>query len=267
MSAEKPILFSTEMVRAILDGRKTQTRRVVKIKNCRPMHKNHAGDLVVCNDSKPLGEQIYPVKPPLHTGDILWVRETWRLCDKHVEMGACHTDDNCREDNCESPYMRKTDLHYDDERNKAIAKILGESLLSWKPSIHMPRAAARIFLQVTGVRAERLQDISEWDAFHEGCDGESDCIGISVCGTPRDACSECRKGCVDEYAVLWNKLNGKPKPIYATVGGKKTVTHYESYPWENIQETREYRGKPWIVCGNPWVWVYEFKQVSSSNHK
>ena len=54
----------------------------------------------------------------------------------------------------------------------------------------------------------------------------------------------------------------KPQPVHIRVNGKRVIDHYVSYPWEDIHEEREYRGKRWIVCGNPWVWIPEFKVVN-----
>jgi hypothetical protein len=122
---ERPILFSAPMVRAILDGSKTQTRRIVKIKY------DGCGAPIMPNDPRlpcPYGQ----------VGDRLWVRETW------ADMGTGHT-----------AYRATTD--------EQTAK-----LMSWKPSIHMHRHRSRITLEITDVRVERLQDISDEDAECEG---------------------------------------------------------------------------------------------------
>lgn len=133
---ERPILFSTEMVRAILDGRKTQTRRVVKDK----MLQENNGDvdeefLLLTMDKCPYGK----------VGNVLWVRETYRH-----QMGS---------------------YRYKASPNVVIkTQNMGASMVSdkWKPSIFMPKAACRIFLEITSIRVERLQDISEQDAKAEG---------------------------------------------------------------------------------------------------
>lgn len=117
----KPILFNTEMVRAILDGRKSCTRRVVK-----PQPTARYG--VQC------------IKPPYQPGDILYVRET----RKKAPNGY---------------------YYYEDWQRGDIA-----DLTKWKPSIHMPKEAARIWLKVTDVRVERLQEISAESALAEGAD-------------------------------------------------------------------------------------------------
>lgn len=142
---ERPILFNTDMVKAILEGRKTQTRRIVK-----PQLSEFA-------EIKMFGEKPTPfycadghqteIKAPCYIGDTLWVRETWK-CEQLSFPGERDT----------YSYIYKAD-----DENPS-----GWHLDNWKPSIHMPRAAARIFLEVTGVRAERLQNITEIDSYHEG---------------------------------------------------------------------------------------------------
>lgn len=132
-----PILFSTPMVKAILEGRKTQTRRVVK-----PQPGDHP------NDDGYMTSILSRCR--YQPGDILWVRETWR------EMGIIS-----------EPYAYKAD-----ETPLALVGESGNILMAtyrYKPSIHMPREAARLFLLVEDVRVERLQNISEEDAVKEGC--------------------------------------------------------------------------------------------------
>jgi len=129
----KPILFNTEMVKAILDGRKTQTRRVCK---GQPQ-----------DDGKCSPEDI-GYKPPYKPGDILWVRETWDNIPVspggHMRMGG------------KFYYKADGDIRPDGWQG------------NWHPSIHMPRRAARIFLRVKDVRAERLKEMSANDAMDEG---------------------------------------------------------------------------------------------------
>ena len=176
---ERPILFSAPMVRAILDGSKTQTRRIMKVQpsseklqlatcidttgNKKHKDKHHwiqvDGLNVIHNDDK------YFSCPYGYAGDRLWVRETFN-------------NDWC---------------------NKVIYKADGGSAIEagytaepkWKPSIFMPRWASRITLEITGVRVERLHDISEKDAIAEGTPW-NDCAGNN------------REG----YKLLWESING-----------------------------------------------------------
>lgn len=139
--ATKPILFNTQMVRAILDGRKTCTRRIVK-----PQPTAHYGTQCI--------------KPPYQPGDILYVRETW----ERFECRNCEGDEkgNCPKEPKKS-VLDKTCGCY---MYRATDEISGDA--KWHPSIHMPKEAARIWLKVTDVRVERLQDITEDGAEAEG---------------------------------------------------------------------------------------------------
>ena len=143
--AIKPILFNTQMVRAILDGRKTQTRR---LPSSRVRDKWCEWDEYQCAVAPPgsilaTEKGFYENDPPYKVGDILWVRETW-----------------CNVNTKEYPsYFYKADKDRPSDFD----------LTPWRPSIHMPRDAARLFLRVTGVRCERLRNITRDDAIAEGC--------------------------------------------------------------------------------------------------
>ena len=139
----KPILFNTEMVRAILDGRKDATRRIVK--DFIPddavwgytafTHKGY----ISCRGTFADGDGEKFFKLPCEPGDILYVRETWKKAPNGY-------------------------YYYEDWQRNDIADIT-----KWKPSIHMPKEAARIWLKVMNVRVERLQEITEVQAQAEGC--------------------------------------------------------------------------------------------------
>ncbi len=159
---ERPILFQGEMVRAILDGRKTQTRRKVKL----------TADGHVQAPSKHL--RWYPTDPGAlqacrygAPGDTLWVRETWAGHASGIDYAA------------------------------DFAVICLPQAGPWRPSIHMPRWASRITLEVKGVRIERLHDITEDDARAEGCDPVVHPDGAVDCGTRKTT-----------FASLWEKING-----------------------------------------------------------
>lgn len=209
----KPILFNTEMVRAIPEGRKTVTRRVVK-----PQPKGRLVPELPCSCWPGyFGEEGTPrvVRPPYFIGDILYVRETWNGLPANERAGI------------PAEYWYKAD-----EPEDADTGVLRNR---WHPSIHMPKEAARLFLRVKSVRVERLQDITDEQARKEGCADRQD------------------------FLRVWNDCYAKPRPVKGEDG---TIDHYESYPWEDIQETRNYRGKPWYVIGNSWLWVIEFERIS-----
>lgn len=134
----KPILFNTEMVRAIIDGRKTATRRLVKPQDLRvldsPYHRKHPEV-----SDKVLLERL--CEPPYLPGDILYVRETWQ----------------------KNPYGSGWPYFY-----KASPEPFDYVPEKWRPSIHMPREAARLFLRVKSVKVERLQEISGQGLIEEG---------------------------------------------------------------------------------------------------
>jgi hypothetical protein len=192
----RPILFNGDMVRAILDGRKTQTRRVIK------PQPHDISDRTSEEVNAAWQEGFVSVKCPYGAvGDLLWVRET------HGYDGS----GNCR-------------YHADDneiEGNWMLVK-------GWCPCTNMPRGASRITLEITGVRVERLQDISEDDAIAEGVEGFGD--------------------------GLWRDYSIKPED---NEGHNYFRTAKESYQslWQSIN--RKNQGTFWDA--NPWVWVIEFK--------
>lgn len=141
--AIKPILFNTKMVRAILDERKSCTRRLVKhgvesILNS-PYHKAHPE----VEDKQIISKLC---QPPYQPGDILYVRETWS-----------------------EGYEERTYIYRADDKLADLPTFKESSKLIYHPSIHMPKEAARIWLKVTDVRVERLQEITEVQAQAEGC--------------------------------------------------------------------------------------------------
>ena len=163
---ELPILFSGPMVRAILEGRKTQTRRMVKASQF--PGKFHARCLAV-GVSQTLREMYFEGRfderpfPHGAVGDRLWVRETWAAYTPQDYFTG-----ECDEIACAPAGMPE---RYGTTRSDVVYQADGKSSpYRWRPSIHMPRWASRILLEVTGVRVERLWDIAEEDARAEGVD-------------------------------------------------------------------------------------------------
>lgn len=200
---ERPILMSAPMVRALLDGRKTQTRCVVK-----PRHDWHVDEVP---DERgvfrpwPIFEAYVYAEPETvevpcpygEPGDRLWVRETWAPNEMTVGESTLYAADG------RPPYG-----------NLSVSR--------WRPSIHMPRGLSRITLEVTAVRVERLQAISEEDAKAEGVDLKPEAWpdspqAMPISLKPRFA-----------FELLWKSINGDAS-------------------W----------------AANPWVWVVEFKRVTS----
>lgn len=220
---ERPILFSGPMVRAILEGRKTQTRRIVK-----PQPPTRYTKLFYDpawfwspTTSGSGGEQqdlrLIPKSPYGVPGDRLWVRETWsprndlepEASDERKRHYCCYKADGGD---------LSDEWHPHDK---------------WKPSIHMPRWASRITLEVKRVRVERLQDISAENAIDEGAmtlpnrpTYEAECRAVREAGIAKPPLGD---GPLERFARLWDEINGAGS-------------------W----------------AANPWVWVVEFKLVAPS---
>ena len=197
----KPILFNTDMVRAILKGRKTVTRRVIKDKDIINAWDCESDGTPIAFIEQETGDSHPPAFPcQYQPGDILYVRETWNYNNFGWHYRADWPDDNC------------PDMSIDDK---------------WRPSIHMPKEAARLFLRVTDVRVERLQEITSQGAFDEG-------------------------------AVR--------KPHYMRYGGERCLVLHGRYKqdfatlWDSTIKPADLPLYGWGA--NPWVWVIEFERVS-----
>jgi len=261
MSArEKPILFTTEMVRAILGGHKTQTRRIVKPQPIyalydEPSWRAGPNDMLVDD----CGHQLKcPYGKP---GDLLWVRETWAALSFSYDEQD-NVDDWCNIDpkiikeegrNKWHDLVYRADdywLHYDE----AYVKDRG---FAWRPSIYMPRWASRITLEVLRVRVERLQEISQADARAEGVDPVLKDAGAQA---PGGYWYE-EPDYVEAFANLWDSIHSKPKPRNKDPRTGARNICFVSYPWAEEYTCKDKDGLPWYVIGNPWVWVVEFKRV------
>ncbi|MCA8492595.1 ASCH domain-containing protein [Burkholderia arboris] len=217
---ERPILFSGHMVRAILEGRKTQTRRPVKSQPpaaTRDVFTFHHPDPRAhfwAFDGGSLLDWAQPC-PYGKVGDRLYVRETWQ----HSNHPFGPYDADCL-------VFYRAD-YLDDPHGPDGEKSPEGKYRDWRPSIHMPRAASRIRLEIIGARAERLNDCSETDARAEG----SEAIGITF---RRDA-------------------NGKPNLIESL--GSPYRDGFRIL-WESINGAGAWDA-------NPWVWRIEFRRVES----
>ena len=220
---EKPILFNTDMVRAILEGRKTCTRRVIKdvselefigISSTDGDIFDHAAFGYGNFNDIVNAKIVKSIKAPYLPGDILWVRETWTKLYKVDANGFTQWD--------------KEKIYYAADGDPDIELVDEDGFLKedrrikWKPSIHMPKSLARIFLEVTSVRAERLKDITEDGAKAEGA--------ISTAIENEDGTDYVGLYAIENFREIWN----------STI--KKEERH--KYGWK----------------ANPWVWVIEFKE-------
>lgn len=220
--AIKPILFNTEMVRAILDGRKSCTRRVIKPQPQSRLCYTYAGSHKGC-----IGKWTYPNRgahefwgeeyklpenikdeelskrwnPPYHTDDILYVRETWS-----------------------EGYEDGTYIYRADDKLADLPTFKESSKLIYRPSIHMPKEAARIWLKVTDVRVERLQEITVDGCHREGINIETSAV------TDGETLNRNHDFSLEKFEILWDSTVKK--------------SDIDRYGWG----------------ANPWVWVIEFER-------
>lgn len=212
---ERGMIFNGEMVRAILDGRKTQTRRPVKF----PVHDKNLGCELAGNElAGELSAGNYLNSAFGKPGDRIWVRETFQgpLFDYDL------MDSYCKDP---TPFEKPEFCVYKADGVPAPEFYDADDELHccWRPSIHMPRWASRILLEITDVRVERLNAISEEDARAEGIiDG-----GCLNCGEPEPCgCANPEPDATDAFAYLWQSIYGQEN-------------------WN----------------ANPWVWVISFERI------
>lgn len=242
---ERPILFSAPMIRALLEGRKTVTRREVK--------KRAALDCLAAGFEPeflalPGNADLCPYGKP---GDRLWVRETFTIESNRWAddpYSPPHKDgrptQRYEDDKWDQPHYKATDtepeLWYDDRDSPGCR---------WKPSIHMPRWASRILLEITDVRVERLQDITEAQAAAEGCfftDYGRKCGHTGSGWTEVGDCPAPEAHHPQRNGWMWDR----------------TASHEQC-----LDSARNAFGNLWQSVGgdwqaNPWVWVVEFKRVT-----
>lgn len=211
----KPILFNTGMTRSILEGRKTVTRRVVKPQ---PVLDGHLWKLgcAAWSDSVlsvPVifGHSLYN-RAPYQPGDVLWVRETFRVDYLSDIVGSGRVQYKA-----DGSYA---DIYFEAARYDMMRR--AQSKPGWRPNENMPREVARIFLLVTGVRVERLQDITPDQIDAEGC---------------------------KEWS--YSATTGKPLP---------SGPSWFRIAWDNTIKSADRATCGWEA--NPWVWVIEFERIS-----
>lgn len=215
---EKPIILNTDMVKAVLSGNKVSTRRPIKGLDSEWIYSGFITGSTdkklkgCCNwkkekDSISYSEHFYK-KPPYQKNDVLYVRETWG------------TFEDCHIDNEDQRYFYRADMDSDSEEIRQDYIRIGYSY-QFKPSIHMPRKAARIFLKVTNVKVERLQDMKKSEAVNEGVYISG---GLYHGTTEKNGCKGGYSNPINAFKSIWNS-------IYSN--------------WDS----------------NPWVWVIDFEVV------
>lgn len=228
MNNEHPILMSTPMVQAYMAGRKNQTRRLTGLDeiNKEPDNwelVNWPAENAMVFKRKGCDSVIFVKLPYGPVGGKLWFRESWTIPYLH--------------DGGEEDYYYKADnIKVSDFRHRFIDG-------KWRPSIHMPRAAARFMPKILGYKLERLQNISKQDAINEGIEKKECKAGHTVFYGYKIYTSESSftDSPIESYKSLWDLLNSKPKK---TKSGKIKP----AYPW----------------FSNPWVWAVEFERFEAT---
>jgi hypothetical protein len=245
---EKPIPFSGEMVRALREGRKDHTRRIIKPQPTdffeNPVfvysEEGHSGAGWYCYESEYGDEGAIFYKCPYgRPGDEIVLLSAWA-----------------------------TEAQYDHlPPSKITAKALfwtlfdGEPKPDWcgrtRSARFIPKRLYSVFPHgiIKSVRAERLQEISYSDAESEGIMVWWDALSGLEQSKIIQRCNYEPIGETGIYRLLWDSLYAAPRPVHK----RGQIVRYESYPWEDVQETREYKGKPWVVRGNCFVWRVEWE--------
>lgn len=244
----KPILFNTDMVRAILDGRKIVTRRVVKFNpGQNPQWTGYIPDGPVLYGSN----NIPAAKAPYRHGDILYVRETWRIQEAH------RFEADARIEFKAGGPLRT--IQFPGRRNQGTSRIEYDAFLEkwlrsgWCPSIHMPKEAARLFLRVTDVRAERLRDIDGLGAFDEGAVAEMP--GACLPPNKPDGFDNWSADKQNEY------LRSMATSTYiAKLEFANRLIKAFSKVWDATIKPADLPLYGWDA--NPWAWVIEFEKIT-----
>ncbi|MFZ5050042.1 hypothetical protein ACOY5N_03320 [Enterobacter kobei] len=222
---ERGMIFNGEMVRAILDGRKTQTRRIIK--DCTvgrdPISKFiQIGKKFIGCYPEDVPELIRECCPYGVPGDRIWVRETFQGPLFNFEQMEAYQEDSSK--------FKKPEFCVYKADGKPAPEFFDADdnlLCGWRSSIHMPRWASRILLDITGVRVEQLKSISEEEARSEGV-------------------AQLREGFWKHYQPGWTQHQLSARGSFATL-------------WESIYGFGEWER-------NPWVWVIEFKRIEGDDH-
>ncbi|MCT8874164.1 hypothetical protein [Shewanella xiamenensis] len=231
---QRPIIFNTEMVRAILDGRKTQTRRPMNPQPKPDTETSKGGNWFPCAAFQSM-VHVEDFKDPLwrgmasdacpicSVGDQLYVRETWY-------QKGCYCMPMWDGADAEDAFWSGTNQakYFASDRIEKVSHKFGEYFWRKRPSIHMPRWAARIILEVTDIRVERLNDISEQDAIKEGCNAIEGC--------------------------KWHTFEEADRGIPMHDHTAKDAFWAK---WESIYGYQSWQS-------NPWVWVIDFKVISTT---
>lgn len=269
------ITFTGAMVRAALEGRKTQTRRVCRTEpwlTTLPSHRLRGPDEWSEEEQRYFVATFCPYGLP---GDELWMRETWATRRERDHLQPSQLKPSAK-------LFFRADYKDDDHpAGRPWPAVAGRT----RAAFHLPRWASRLERWLTNVRVQRIQEITHADILaegvrypvqpcgddcrrepgaHEPVPGKGHALlrltgprGHAPAHYPPFSAKGGWKTATDEdylraeFAALWDTLHGDPKAC-RTAG---VITHYVSHPWDGECETRTHRGKPWQVYGNPYVWA------------
>lgn len=252
MSKERGLICTGESVRAILDNRKHQTRRVIKPQPTAIL--THESQGIWRNTMVMPGRRF---KCPYSVGDRLYVRETWWDLG-HIEKGKwwgrneSHTVKPRYVATCPNPFAEGIGGVVQPVRCHWKQTSLFKSTWRKRPAIFMPKWVARIWRKITGIRAERVQEISAEDCLTEGIwRGDSRTSDVTL---------------RQRFRTLWDSLNAKPKRTKHNPYTNAREDCYVGYPWEDIRKERKLKsGLIEYIVGNPFVFPIEFKRGGGRN--
>lgn len=221
----KPILFNTTMVQAILEGRKTTTRRVAK--GLKDATKSTHGDFKWDYKQSWMNDLGLEIAAPYHIGDILYVRETWMIQSmKNFEKNVKFL--------YKARPTKLNEVHVSNKRYEEMLKF--ECKNGWQPSLFMPKEAARIFLKVTDVRVEKLDQMII-----------ADCLSEGIRAYTKD--EKLYKYAVDEDQYTWQNMPHNPHQAFKDL-------------WNSTLKKDQI--EQYGFNANPWVWVIEFERIEKS---
>lgn len=221
----KPILFNTTMVQAILEDRKTTTRRVAK--GLKDATKSTHGDFKWDYKQSWMNDLGLEIAAPYHIGDILYVRETWMIQSmKNFEKNVKFL--------YKARPTKLNEVHVSNKRYEEMLKF--ECKNGWQPSLFMPKEAARIFLKVTDVRVEKLDQMII-----------ADCLSEGIRAYTKD--EKLYKYAVDEDQYTWQNMPHNPHQAFKDL-------------WNSTLKKDQIEQYGFIA--NPWVWVIEFERIDKS---
>lgn len=228
----KPIVLSTDMAREILAG--TRTAIPIIIKDANPMwlfESLSTNSDMLKVDSEGM-EYPQPVKGLWATFESATGIEYPMVKAPYEEGDSLYVRESCFKD--VNRYLYRANYIPDE----VFYRNGREVTIPWESPLVMPKEAARLFLQVTKVDVRSIQAITNDKAVKRGINPYQN---------------------KDTFIANWNKIHGKPQLVTNKDGGQ----HYISHPWEGIQEERIYKGKPWLVQGNPWMWIIYFEHTKA----